>query len=485
MRTTRHGTEWPRRIARSVAVAATILLASAGCQQEILTPDIITPDNLSGKDALPTIRDAALGDFALAYSGSGADGSAGTEGIIVTSGLLADEFINSETFPTRIEIDRRSTQLNNSSLTGWFRTQMRARRSTEFAAARYRALSPDTTGESGFPEMVALSGYMYLFFAENYCSGVPISTANSDGSLTFGQPLTTANLLDSAVSRFTQALNAANALQAPPAISAATKTARINLAKVGMGRALLDKAVTVADFQAAATAVAGVATTFSYVIFHSQNTGRQNNGVFVAMAIAKRYAVPAASEGTNGLNFRAAFVAGDGRVPTAQTGVGFDGSTPQWNQLRFADRTTADPLATGAEARLIEAEAFLVANDTTNFKATHNALRAAPPSYFNQPAPAAAIAALAPLPVITALTATQLQNLHFQEREFWLWNSAHRLGDLRRLSRVALYGPRGTETVFPTGVYFKGGTYGTDVNFPVPFDETNNPNFTQCLNRLP
>lgn len=483
MRKTQHGTEWPRRIARSVAVAATILLASAGCQQEILTPDIISPDNLSGKDALPTIRDAALGDFALAYSGSGADGSSGTEGIITASGLLADEFVNSETFPTRIEIDRRSTQLNNSSLTGWFRTQMRARRSTEFAAAKYRQLSPDTTGESGFPEMLALSGFAYLFFAENYCSGVPISTANNDGSLTFGPPLTTANLIDSAVSRFTQALNAANALNGT--ISAATKTARINLAKVGMGRALLDKAVTVADFQAAATAVSGVLTSFNYVIFHSQNTTRQNNGVFVAMAIAKRYAVPVGSEGINGLNFRAAFVAGDGRVPTAQTGVGFDGATPQWNQLRFADRTTANPLATGAEARLIEAEAFLVANDTTNFKATHNALRAAPPSYFNQPAPAAPITPLGPLPVITALTPTQLQNLHFQEREFWLWNSAHRLGDLRRLSRVALYGPRGTETVFPTGNYFKGGTYGTDVNFPVPFDETNNPLFSQCINRNP
>jgi hypothetical protein len=27
------------------------------------------------------------------------------------------------------------------------------------------------------------------------------------------------------------------------------------------------------------------------------------------------------------------------------------------------------------------------------------------------------------------------------------------------------------------------GTYGPDVNFPIPFDEQNNPNFTQCLDR--
>jgi len=31
--------------------------------------------------------------------------------------------------------------------------------------------------------------------------------------------------------------------------------------------------------------------------------------------------------------------------------------------------------------------------------------------------------------------------------------------------------------VFPNGAYFKGGTYGTDVNVPVPFQEQNNPEY--------
>jgi len=43
--------------------------------------------------------------------------------------------------------------------------------------------------------------------------------------------------------------------------------------------------------------------------------------------------------------------------------------------------------------------------------------------------------------------------------------------------------------VFPIGPYqpttTKGGVDGPDVNFPVPFEETNNPNFTQCLDRNP
>jgi hypothetical protein len=473
MTTTSHGPRWPRRIARPAAVAAASLLAAVACRQEVTKPDIITPNNLTSADALPTIRDAALGDFALAYGGSGADGSRGTEGIVMASGLLADEFINSETFPTRIEVDRRAILVTNTSVTGWFRTLMRARRSTEFAARRYRTLSPDTTKETGLSEMLSLSGYMYLFFAENYCSGVPISTANDDGSLTFGAPLTTANLVDSAVSRFNQALAAANALSG---VSASSKNNVIYLASVGLGRALLDQANSVAGIQAAAAAVTNVPTTFDYVIYYSQNTVRQGNGVYVAMAYAKRYSV-SDGEGINGLLFR---TQADGRVPSAQTGLGFDNSTPQWNQMRFVSFADPMPLSTGAEARLIEAEAYLAAGDTVNFLATHDALRAAPPSYFA--APGKSIAVLPALSV-AGLTSAQVQDLHFKEREFWLWNSGHRLGDLRRLSRAPY--SRDPESVFPTGPYFKGGVYGTDYNFPVPFDETNNPEFKQCLDRNP
>ena len=80
-------------------------------------------------------------------------------------------------------------------------------------------------------------------------------------------------------------------------------------------------------------------------------------------------------------------------------------------------------------------------------------------------------------------------DLLFSERARWLWGTAHRLNDLRRLERaVGVRGGYGRPdaSVFPTGVYFKNGlTYGTDVNFPIPLDEQNNPNFQQCLDRLP
>jgi hypothetical protein len=65
-------------------------------------------------------------------------------------------------------------------------------------------------------------------------------------------------------------------------------------------------------------------------------------------------------------------------------------------------------------------------------------------------------------------------DLLFQERGFWLYNTAHRLGDLRRLVRQY---NRQQQNVFPSGPYFKGGVYGNDVAFPVPFDEANNSLF--------
>jgi len=62
-----------------------------------------------------------------------------------------------------------------------------------------------------------------------------------------------------------------------------------------------------------------------------------------------------------------------------------------------------------------------------------------------------------------------------------MFSTGHRLGDLRRLIRQY---NRPENTVFPTGVWFKGGPYGSDVNFPIPFSETNNPNFVQCTDRV-
>jgi hypothetical protein len=460
----------------------------------VTDPDIVTPANLTDPSVLPTLRAGALGDFTLAYSGSGAAGSGGTvEGMIMYGGLLADEWINSETFPTRIEVDARGPiRTDNATMQDWFRNLHRARRALENAAANYQALASDLTAESGYPEMLALAGYVYIFFAETWCSGVPVSTARPDGSLTYGPPLSTTQLLDTAIARFDAATAAANALT-----STSAKNTMLRLAAVGKARALLDRGL--GDPAAAAAIVGTVPTSFAYQVQHTENTTRENNGIFNGNVVFERYSV-ANAEGINGLPFRTGTVllASGGspvldprtpweRVPAND--VGFDNVTPQYDNLRYGDRKAPVTVATGAEARLIQAEAALRAGDTLSntsaFLTALNSLRAAPPAYLNSTRLGVpAVPALAPLTTADQTAAGGAVKLLFNERARWLWLTGHRLGDLRRLVRQ--YG-FAADAVFPTGPYFKAQqpTYGQDVNFPVPIDELNNPNFVQCIDRLP
>jgi hypothetical protein len=459
-------------------LAVALLVPNAGCNDplRVSIPDIVPPGALSDSAALATVRAGAIGDFAIAYSGDHPDGSGGTgEGVIMYGGLLADEWINSETFPTRIEVDARTIALTNSDVDLWFRLLHRARNSAETAAARYASTAP---ADPGHPEMLSLAGLTYIFFAETYCSGVPVSTLNPDGSITYGQPLSRDSLLQRAIGFFNTAL------------TVSTDPDMTSLASVGKGRALLDEG----NFAAAATAVAGVPTGFVYKSEHSENTTRQENGVFNGNAGDIRYSV-ADSEGGNGFPFRSV---PDPRTtffrPTGSDSVGFDGSTPQFDNLRFGDRKASIPVATGVEARLIQAEAALQAGDTGTGGAYLTALNnprttAASRGYWD-PSPGNAGAGTTPIPAMAALTTTDITNaggavnLLFGERARWLWLTAHRLGDLRRLIRQY---SRPANTVFPVGPYFKSNfpTYGVDVNIPVPVTEKNNPNFAGCLDRLP
>ncbi len=303
---------------------------------------------------------------------------------------------------------------------------------------------------------------------------MPVSQLTAAGQIIYGQPLTTVQLLDTAVARFNSA------------ISVSTDAGITNFATVGKARALVD----LGQFALAGTAAAAVPTAFAYVNEHSENTDRQNNGVFNGNFTDGRYAV-ADQEGGTGFPYMSVL---DPRTTFFDGGAGFDGSTELWSQLRYGNRKASITVATGVEARLIQAEVALQAGDTLTggqFLAQLNEPRAnAGERGYVDPNPGSAGAGTAPIGVLPDLTAADIAsaggavNLLFAERARWLWFTAHRLGDLRRLIRQ--YG-RAANAVFPTGPYFKVNftDYGNDVNFPVPVSEKNNPNFTACLDRNP
>jgi hypothetical protein len=331
--------------ARGPVLAAAVLLLSACSIDKVLEvpdPDVSRPGDLTGTLALATLKAAAVGDFQVAFAGTG--GLTGLEGLVNITGLFTDEFFFTETFPTRVQIDRRAIDRNNSTMLAIYFQAQAARQSAFRAESVYAKLAPN---DSGYSESLSLEGYAFILLAESYCSGVPITKVDVSGMVLPGQPLSTQQLLDSAINRFTTALTIANS---------AGSTYLANLALVGQARALLFKGN--GSLAAAATLVQNVPSDFEYRIFSSDNTDRQNNGVFELQYLEGRW-TQADKEGRNGLPFLSA---GDPRTPFVDLGAGFDGAHEVYGSLKYPSRSASTVLASGVEAELILAEAALSSN---------------------------------------------------------------------------------------------------------------------------
>ena len=445
----------------SMKVVAALTLIFAACStRELLTvedPDIINPGAVNSPAGAAALFSGAVGQFSFAIVGD----AGGTEGQILVGGSMSDELVNSETFPTRLEYELRASSLTNGTLLAVFRELQRARVLAEASVPKLQQYAPTPARRIG--ESFALAGLTYVFAGENYCSGVPFS--NPFPATSYGTPLTTSEIFTTAIERFDSSFAYFTDLADTAVVT------RLNLARVGKGRALLNRAAAGAagdaDRAAAAAAVAAVPLTFVYNTTHTITSNRQQNGAHVFTWLSERFSV-ADVEGTNGLNFRSAADPRVGFDRTPANNVGFDNATPQYNPTKYPARTSPLPIANGVEAKLIIAEALMVSNPTA-WLDTLNFLRA------NAITPAMA-------PLADPGNAVGRENLMFRERAFWLYLTGHRLGDLRRLMRQ--YG-RLEDNTFPTGLHFKGTNYGDDVNLPVPFDELNNPNFTGCIDRLP
>ena len=135
-----------------------------------------------------------------------------------------------------------------------------------------------------------------------------------------------------------------------------------------------------------------------------------------------------------------------------------DGARRRCSCSRFGGRDDPIPMVSGIDARLIEAEAKLNANDIAGMMTILNALRAAPPEDRQLPAGDDGGAADA------GDARTPRSRLFFREKAFWMFGRGQRLSDLRRLMRQ--YG-RTEDKVFPGAASStKAGTYGTRRRLP-------------------
>ncbi|HSC28439.1 MAG TPA: hypothetical protein VLD67_14265, partial [Vicinamibacterales bacterium] len=340
--------------------ALMVALASVACNPDDLLDvediDVLDPSTLNRKEALPQLLASTLSTFQIAYSGGGDLSNGGHEGMVNMSGLLSDEYIHAETFPDRQGVDVRTITPGNGSVKGVFFDLSQARATADLTSDRYNAFDPGTAGHS---EALAIGAFSYLLFAENFCSGVPFSRINDAGVVEYGDPQTREQILATALAKLDSALAFATTQQ---------RADLANLAHVGRGRVLLN----LGNFAGAAAAVAAVPTGFTYAIESSVNSARQNNGIWNYTVNFFGFSVPEA-EGGNGLPWQSA---GDPRVPWEDAGApGFDGETPFVVQGKYPARDVATSLATGVEARLIEAEAALQAGSVSLFLGALNALR--------------------------------------------------------------------------------------------------------------
>jgi starch-binding outer membrane protein, SusD/RagB family len=411
-------------------------------------------------------------------------------GVIMWSGQLADEFSWSD-FPYyggTANIDARFTAaLNGFTESGDMAIQsLMAARVTLLTALPLLVQYEPAANQSKIGMAYAMIGYTELLSAEDFCAGLPLGLITTTG-VVYGQPLTTDSIFATAEAHFDSAVKYAN--------NDATVTP---LASVGLARARLNRA----NYTGAASAVANVPTSFVYNA--ELPAGGYNQG---GLTTSNLYSYdiqyegcgdfnPANLKGGNGMNYttandpRLVFDTGIQETCDGLYGGSAYSDSVWYYPIKFGLVSTSVPLATGVEARLIEAEAALQAGNAGAWAMDLNTLRANASGTY--------LALTSEVPALTTDSTTSAAfpmqvDVMFRERAFWLFGTGVRLGDMRRLIRQ--YG-RDQSTVFPVGPFPHGNVstlpsplpnYGTDVNLTLPtaaggYNDPN-PAYKGCINK--
>jgi len=193
-------------------MGAAAILASVGCTEFLAVdnPNVVDVSALDPVKDATTLAMSAQQNFAVAHGWS-----------VMYSSWFNGESIVAETFPTRNEFGRRDTNESNGSLA----TDVWAPISLAAASTKIvlDLTLPSPTTNINLVRASLWRGFSLVFMAQDFCTGVV------DG----GPELTTANMLDSAVVHFT------NAITIGTANGTAEGVALANAAKVGRARAHL------------------------------------------------------------------------------------------------------------------------------------------------------------------------------------------------------------------------------------------------------
>ncbi len=408
-----------QRAVRVSAVGALIGVSLGACTDflTVKNPNIINASAIDPLKDAPTLAASAQQNFAVALGW-----------YAMYQSWFVGETLVAETFPTRNEFGRREVLNTNGSHSGDLWTTISVALSS--AAAVLDLELPDPTTNINYARAATFKGYSFLTMAESFCVGV------SRG----GAALSTAQMLDSAVTSFQQAISVGTANATAGAVQLA------NIAKVGLARTQLQAGRNAQAIAAAQSVPAGFTFTMTYLDDPAQRTRLGNRLWQFTLDRGSITVAPA---------FR---IDGDPRIrfktPAQHILAPQDPSSgPFFIQDKYPAFNTGMRLASKLEADYIEAEATSTAAQLALIAARRAANNQ--PVYSGSTAPAA---------VLTEL-------MEQKGRDFYL--EAKRMGDFRRNPAAVLNVP------VPGSTYFKPGfsQVGNQTCWPLPLDETdNNPN---------
>ncbi len=431
-----------RRVACVGRHAALGLFAvSAACSGllDVDSPDVVQPPQLANAAGTEALTNGALSSIYVPFAQH-----------VYNTGVFSDEFMLPTIFTTFADIDFRTQAVtfNEYGPIGMHAPRTQAQQAID--ARRQYAPTP----RSKIGQLFAVRGFAELYLGETSCNGTPLTEVVNLQPV-WGGPLTSDSIVKRAVADFDSAL-----------VYATDSVRVLNYVRVARGRALID----LGRYTDAAAAVAAVPTEYVFNAELTQAVPGSTNIVFNGNNL--KTITVSDREGVNGLDFVSAK---DPRVPTQSLGLGTDAATPVYLFTKYNSLSSPIPMATGVEARLIQAEAAFQANRNdaattgTGWLGILNALRAT------------AITPAMP-PLADPGTVDKRVDLLFRERAFWMFGTGHRMGDLRRLLRQ--YGRTVAQT-WPTGPYKAGVNYGTDVVFILTLSEQSNPNLHYCTDKNP
>jgi hypothetical protein len=415
-----------RRRRAPLAAALLLLAGTTACDTVDRLLTVNSPSRLAESSFLVPqnavlISNSAIADFECAQGA-----------YIVASGLAAGELVEGTQTAARWSYDRRDIEANQAQYAsagcaaiGVYTPLNTARHTNDQAVSLLEGWSDAQVANRQrlIARNAAMAGYSIVLLAEGFCECV----------INLGPGLTPAQAFDSAIVRFDKAIAAAQT---------ANEASALNLARVGKARAQLGKG----DLAGAAATAAQVPQDFVFNATHDLNAATRNNRIFAqnnqgfAVTIAPAY--------------RAMTVGGtpDPRVRAQDAGRNAtDQVNRAWVQLKYASLTAPTPIASGIEARLIQAEAAGAGQGVGII----NALRAR-----------AGVA----LPPLTAAEQQNFVATVMEERNRELWLQGNRWFDMNRrtLPQVPVAGT----------AYSKGGIYGAQRCWPLPdVERFANPNF--------